>query len=637
MLRTAGVRKISAITTAVTAAALLAVLPTAASAQRDGFSDVSDDSAHSAAITALDSRGVFEGTLCGEEMFCPWEPLSRSDMAVWLVRIVDGTDPEPVTDTRFGDVDGDHPHAAFIERFAALGVTEGCATAPLRYCPDRSVTRAQMASFLVRAFDLAAAEPAGFSDVAAGGAHSANIDALAAAQITVGCGTDPLRYCPQDDVARSQMATFLVRADEHAPTTTEPEEEHHPDFSQYEPGDIVNVAELWPDEGFPEDFVCELLDNGEFVGDDGYQNCWRTSEVAAPDETEPEPDEAEPAVVARVAEPMTRCASDTGWYGAGRVSVYVGTAADGFYEPVVEGGEGSCERIKAWWDEITRAEAQRIAEGQYPCEHGAAYDWWNGLDVNGPALLAGCWPRLLDGTDRQFRLDDPDEEATRINHLEGSYILPPNHPAMVEALYGCYRDALQGPPVGWTSPSGGAWVTPILCHYYLDNFGPPVRHMGVTAECAAEQLSERIEERKTRGYVGRDYPTLSGDSTTNRYAGEHSWANCETHASRLLPDAMRAAPFRQRCEAVIDAAAAVWPEQTDAAARLYGLTAAEYIAQTKDMYCEGSRTHLLNYPQFHGRWVASWLPLDGTVCWEAALMEAARQAVYEEGLRVAFC
>ena len=42
----------------------------------------------------------------------------------------------------------------FIEELYALGITGGCATAPLRYCPDNPNTRAQMAVFLVKTFHL---------------------------------------------------------------------------------------------------------------------------------------------------------------------------------------------------------------------------------------------------------------------------------------------------------------------------------------------------------------------------------------------------------------------------------------------------------------------------------------------------
>ena len=216
------VRLVRCLVAAVVVASVAAAVPSVASAQQEGFSDVSGGS-HKPAIDALNALGLFDGTLCGEDMFCPNEPMQRTVMAVWLVRALDGTDPAAVDSTRFADVDGSHDHAGFIERFAQLGVTIGCKTDPLRYCPDDTVTRAQMATFLVRAFDLEAAEPFGFTDTA-GGTHSANIDALAAAGVTVGCRTDPLLYCPTNTVTRAQMATFLARAQGliTAPTPAEP-------------------------------------------------------------------------------------------------------------------------------------------------------------------------------------------------------------------------------------------------------------------------------------------------------------------------------------------------------------------------------------------------------------------------------
>ena len=82
---------------------------------------------------------------------------------------------------------------------------------PARFCPDDPVTRGQMATFLVRAFGLGSASSAGFADTEGHG-HAADIDALAAANITQGCDVDPARFCPDDPVTRGQMATFLARA-----------------------------------------------------------------------------------------------------------------------------------------------------------------------------------------------------------------------------------------------------------------------------------------------------------------------------------------------------------------------------------------------------------------------------------------
>ncbi len=110
-------------------------------------------------------------------------------------------------------MDPDSVHAAAIDALSAAGITGGCSTEPLRYCPTREVTRAQMASFLNRALNLAAPdEPARFADVDPDSVHAAAIDALSAAGITGGCSTEPLRYCPTREVTRAQMASFLNRA-----------------------------------------------------------------------------------------------------------------------------------------------------------------------------------------------------------------------------------------------------------------------------------------------------------------------------------------------------------------------------------------------------------------------------------------
>ena len=133
-------------------------------------------------------------------------------MAVWLVRVLDETDPARTADSGFVDVDAAEWWAPHVRRLAELGVTKGCATEPARYCPDESVTRAQMASFLTRAFDLAPGPSTGFQDVSPSSTHADAINALAAAGITKGCTAEPARYCPQRPVTRAQMATFLYRA-----------------------------------------------------------------------------------------------------------------------------------------------------------------------------------------------------------------------------------------------------------------------------------------------------------------------------------------------------------------------------------------------------------------------------------------
>ena len=178
----------------------------------DSGISVEDAGVHQPAVDALRASfpTVFDGTGCDGGL-CPSEALQRWEMAVWLVRVLDRTNPSPQAGSRFADVAAGVWWAPYTDRLADLGVTAGCGTDPLRFCPNNSVTRAQMASFLVRAFGLETGPAAGFTDTART-VHAANIDAVAAAGITAGCKIRPLRYCPTKAVTRAQMATFLARA-----------------------------------------------------------------------------------------------------------------------------------------------------------------------------------------------------------------------------------------------------------------------------------------------------------------------------------------------------------------------------------------------------------------------------------------
>ena len=188
--------------------------------------DVSDvaGGVHKAAIDALNAQGVFAGTGCTEG-FCPGRPLDRATMAVWTVRVLDGEDPRPVASTRFADVDAAHPYAEFIERFAELGVTDGCGDGT-RYCPDGTVFRSHMAVFLSHAFDLPDAPAADFLDVEPHAWYAPEVARLAASRITGGCG-DGTRFCPGRPTTRAEMATFLNRATRLAKTTTPDTEQEH--------------------------------------------------------------------------------------------------------------------------------------------------------------------------------------------------------------------------------------------------------------------------------------------------------------------------------------------------------------------------------------------------------------------------
>jgi hypothetical protein len=144
-------------------------------------------------------------------MFCPHDPVTRGQMAAFLVRALN------LTDDGGGNTFVDDDGSIFendIAKLAAAGITKGC-NPPLNdmFCPNDNVTRGQMAAFLVRA--LVYTDDGGgdlFVDDD-GSIFESDIDKLATAGVTRGCNP-PVndRFCPTSNVTRGQMAAFLHRA-----------------------------------------------------------------------------------------------------------------------------------------------------------------------------------------------------------------------------------------------------------------------------------------------------------------------------------------------------------------------------------------------------------------------------------------
>ncbi len=167
---------------------------------------------HIGATVNLTLRDVLTDTGCRPGDLCPNDNIKRWEMAVWLIRVLEGQDPQPAARTRFTDIDPDLWWAPHVERLAERGITLGCSTAPLKYCPHDTVPRKQMASFLVRAFNIEPAAAAGFTDITPADTHYNDINALHAAEITLGCSTSPLKYCGDQPTTKAQMASFITRA-----------------------------------------------------------------------------------------------------------------------------------------------------------------------------------------------------------------------------------------------------------------------------------------------------------------------------------------------------------------------------------------------------------------------------------------
>ncbi len=175
---------------------------TAAPASAATFSDTAG-SAFAAEIEWLVSEGIASG--CGGGKFCPKRSVTRGEMAAFLVRMF-GYTAVPAQDP-FDDDDGTL-HELSINRLTAAGIASGCG--PGRFCPTHPVSRGQMASFLVRALGLHFGAGSDHFADDDGSTYETSLDRVAFANINRGCGAE--LACPNGSVTREQMAAFLHRS-----------------------------------------------------------------------------------------------------------------------------------------------------------------------------------------------------------------------------------------------------------------------------------------------------------------------------------------------------------------------------------------------------------------------------------------
>ena len=179
------------------------------------FADVPITHWASSYIERLYNAGITGGCSTSPLSYCPESTVTRAQMAVFLLKGMHGsgfTPPAVGASTGFADVPIGYWAAAWIKQLAAEGITGGCGAGI--YCPDSTVTRAQMAVFLLKAKHGTAYTPPAatgvFTDVPVGYWADKWIEQLAAEAITGGCGAGI--YCPDSAVTRAQMAVFLVKA-----------------------------------------------------------------------------------------------------------------------------------------------------------------------------------------------------------------------------------------------------------------------------------------------------------------------------------------------------------------------------------------------------------------------------------------
>jgi len=159
----------------------------------------------------------------------------------------------------FTDVTLANPFYPFVEDIFHHGITGGCGVGI--YCPDSSVTRAQMAVFILKAehgSDFVPTACTGvFADVPCPSLFADWIETLATEGVTAGCGGGD--YCPDTAVTRAQMAVFLLKGRNGA---------------SYAPPACTGVFTDVPcPDGFAVDFIEELAHEGVTAGCGGGDYC----------------------------------------------------------------------------------------------------------------------------------------------------------------------------------------------------------------------------------------------------------------------------------------------------------------------------------------------------------------------------
>ncbi|HEY7111620.1 MAG TPA: S-layer homology domain-containing protein [Thermoanaerobaculia bacterium] len=223
------------------------ILPAAWFAQ---FLDVPPSHLFARPIEKLRRAGITTG--CGGGNYCPGDPVTRAQMAVFILRGEHGSGyhPPPATGTVFDDVPKSVLFADWMEQFAAEGITTGCGGK--NYCPDNSVTRGEMAVFLLRArFGKSHNPPpptGAFTDVTTTTPFAKWIEELAGRGITTGCGGGG--YCPTLPSTRGQMAVFLTKTFGTSPSELIADDLAHDDID-YETSLLYRFYALFSDQRLP--------------------------------------------------------------------------------------------------------------------------------------------------------------------------------------------------------------------------------------------------------------------------------------------------------------------------------------------------------------------------------------------------
>ena len=167
-----------------------------------------DENFHEGYIEAIAAEGITNGCVPEGDLYCPDRDVTRGEIAKFVAETLGLTDDGGMD--WFTDDDG-RWYEVYANRLAAAGITNGCNEAGTLFCGDDILSRGELAALWVRAW--------GYTDPGAGDFFTDDdglwyepfADLLFNAAITTGC--TPTTFCGDDPVKRDQTATFLGRAE----------------------------------------------------------------------------------------------------------------------------------------------------------------------------------------------------------------------------------------------------------------------------------------------------------------------------------------------------------------------------------------------------------------------------------------
>jgi photosystem II stability/assembly factor-like uncharacterized protein len=175
------------------------------------FTDVPPTNAFFNFINSMYELGITAGCATNPLQYCPNSTTTRGQMAVFLITAIEGTNNFTYTTTPyFTDVPASNPFFKFIQKLRDLGITSGCSAT--EFCPNNPITREEMAVFVIKSrygtINFTYPTTPYFTDVPPSDPFFPFIQKMAQTGITAGCGGG--LYCPDQSLTRGQMAVFII-------------------------------------------------------------------------------------------------------------------------------------------------------------------------------------------------------------------------------------------------------------------------------------------------------------------------------------------------------------------------------------------------------------------------------------------